>query len=137
MTRLQFLLWNAEMLPILDVMDQPLAGYRVELPPAGEIEVTASIPELRLNSGKYSLSVIATSGTQLKAAEVAAGISEALVLTFEGVAISVPAIYLFALFKDRVATLSVDAQNLAGEYVRKIHSSYASRTGTPGAGTPA
>lgn len=84
-----------------------------------------------------SFSVIATSGTQLKAAEVAAGISEALVLTFEGVAISVPAIYLFALFKDRVATLSVDAQNLAGEYVRKIHSSYASRTGTPGAGTPA
>lgn len=84
-----------------------------------------------------SFSVIATSGTQLKAAEVAAGISEALVLTFEGVAISVPAIYLFALFKDRVATLSVDAQNLAGEYVRKIHSSYASRSGTPGTGTPA
>jgi biopolymer transport protein ExbB len=82
-----------------------------------------------------SFSVIATSGTQLKAAEVASGISEALVLTFEGVALSVPAIYLFALFKDRVATLSVDAQNLAGEYVRKIHSSYASRAATPG-GTP-
>lgn len=84
-----------------------------------------------------SFSVIATSGTQLKAAEVASGISEALVLTFEGVALSVPAIYLFALFKDRVATLSVDAQNLAGEYVRKIHTSYASRGATPGGTTPA
>lgn len=82
-----------------------------------------------------SFSVIAISGTQLKAAEVAEGISEALVLTFEGVAISVPAIYLFALFKDRVATLSVDAQNLAGEYIRKIHTSYASRGTTPGGGS--
>ena len=74
-----------------------------------------------------SFSVIARAGTQLKASEVAHGISEALVLTFEGVAISVPAIYLFSLFKDRVATLSVDVQNLAGEYLRKIHSTYASR----------
>ncbi len=81
-----------------------------------------------------SFSVIAISGTQLKASEVAAGISEALVLTFEGVFISVPAIYLFALFKDRVATLTVDVQNLAGEYIRKIHTSYATRT--PGTGTP-
>lgn len=79
-----------------------------------------------------SFSVIATSGTQLKASEVAAGISEALVLTFEGVFISVPAIYLFALFKDRVATLSVDVQNLAGEYVRKIHTSYSTRSPGPG-----
>jgi biopolymer transport protein ExbB len=82
-----------------------------------------------------SFSVIATSGTQLKAAEVASGISEALVLTFEGVALSVPAIYLFALFKDRVATLSVDVQNLAGEYIRKIHTSYASRGAAPGGGS--
>ncbi len=82
-----------------------------------------------------SFSVIAISGTQLKASAVAAGISEALVLTFEGVALSVPAIYLFALFKDRVATLSVDTQNLAGEYIRKIHTSYASRGTTPGAGS--
>jgi lipopolysaccharide transport system ATP-binding protein len=62
--RIQFLLWNAEMLPILDVMDAELAGFRVELPQTGEIEVTASIAELVLNSGKYSLSVIATSDDQ-------------------------------------------------------------------------
>jgi len=64
--RVQFLLWNAEMLPILDVMNKELAGFRVELPPTGEIEVTAVIPEVVLNSGKYSLSVIATSEDQSK-----------------------------------------------------------------------
>lgn len=68
-----------------------------------------------------SFSTIATSGTQLKASEVAGGISEALVLTFEGVALSVPAIYLFALFKDRVSTLTVDVQNLSDEFIRKMH----------------
>lgn len=59
--RVQFLLWNAEMLPILDVMAADLAGYRVELPETGEIEVAAAIDRLELNSGKYSLSVIVTS----------------------------------------------------------------------------
>ena len=39
-----------------------------------------------------SFAVIALSDTQLKASEVAGGISEALLLTFEGVALSVPAI---------------------------------------------
>ncbi len=49
-----------------------------------------------------SFSVIAMSDTQLKASQVAGGISEALLLTFEGVALSVPAIYFFALFRNRV-----------------------------------
>src|SRR5262249_29515232 len=40
-----------------------------------------------------SFGSISRSGTQLKASEVAGGISKALVLTFEGVALSVPAIY--------------------------------------------
>ena len=56
-----------------------------------------------------SFSVIARSGVQLKASEVAGGISEALLLTFEGVSLSVPAIYFFALFRNRVATISSDA----------------------------
>lgn len=68
-----------------------------------------------------AFSGIALSGTQLKASEVAGNISEALVLTFEGVAISVPAIFLFALFKDRVATLTVDVQNMSDELIRKMH----------------
>lgn len=56
-----------------------------------------------------SFSVIALSGTALKASEVANGISEALLLTFEGVSLSVPAIYFFAFFRNRIATISVDA----------------------------
>ncbi len=68
-----------------------------------------------------SFSVIAIGDQQMKASEVAAGISEALVLTFEGVILSVPAIYFFALFKNRVASLSVQAMNIADEFVRRVH----------------
>lgn len=68
-----------------------------------------------------SFSVIATSGTQMKASEVAAGISEALVLTFEGVMLSIPAIYFYSMFKDRIAALTVDLSNMADEFIRKVH----------------
>ena len=54
-----------------------------------------------------SFSVIALSDVQLKASQVAGGISEALLLTFEGVALSVPAIYFFAVFRNRVSAISV------------------------------
>jgi biopolymer transport protein ExbB len=67
-----------------------------------------------------SFSVIALSDVQLKASEVAGGISEALLLTFEGVALSVPAIYFFAVFKNRVAKISVDTLLAADELVRRI-----------------
>ena len=75
-----------------------------------------------------AFSAIALSGTQLKAGQVAGNISEALVLTFEGVAISVPAIFLFAFFKDRVATLTVDVQNISDEFIRKMHAASHVRT---------
>jgi biopolymer transport protein ExbB len=54
-----------------------------------------------------SFSVIATSEMQLRTSAVAGGISEALLLTFEGVALSVPAIYFFAVFRNRVSSISV------------------------------
>ena len=69
-----------------------------------------------------SFSVIARSETQLKPSEVAGGISEALLITFEGVALSVPAIFLFALFKNRVASLSLQAIMTADEFIRKVQS---------------
>ena len=78
-----------------------------------------------------AFSSIALSGTQLKASQVAGNISEALVLTFEGVFISVPAIFLFALFKDRVSTLTVDVQNIADELIRKMHAAAQARTAPP------
>jgi biopolymer transport protein ExbB len=67
-----------------------------------------------------SFSVIAISGVALKASEVAGGISEALVLTFEGVALSVPAIYFYALFRNRVSTITVKTTLLADDYLRSI-----------------
>jgi biopolymer transport protein ExbB len=68
-----------------------------------------------------SFSVIARAGTQLNASEVAAGISEALVLTFEGVGLSVPAIYFFALFRNRVASISSATMLAADEFIRRAH----------------
>ncbi|MFO1095296.1 MAG: MotA/TolQ/ExbB proton channel family protein [Planctomycetaceae bacterium] len=68
-----------------------------------------------------SFSVIAMSDTQMKASEVAGGISEALVLTFEGVALSVPAIYFYALFRNRIASLSTEATLFADEFLRRVN----------------
>lgn len=68
-----------------------------------------------------SFSVIALSDTQLKASEVAGGISEALVLTFEGVGLAVPAIYFFAVFKNRVSTISAHTILKVDELLRRIH----------------
>ncbi len=78
-----------------------------------------------------SFSVIAISGTQLKASEVAGGISEALLITFEGVALSVPAIYFFAVFKNRVSVLTVTAINTADEFIKRVYAS--SQTKQPAA----
>jgi len=67
-----------------------------------------------------SFSAIALYDTQLKASQVAEGISTALILTFEGVSLSVPAIYFFALFKNRVQKISVDTLLAADELVRRV-----------------
>jgi biopolymer transport protein ExbB len=68
-----------------------------------------------------AFSVIARSDTGMKASEVAKGISEALLLTFEGVALSVPSIYFFALFRNRVVFMSVSAMLQADNLLRHFH----------------
>jgi biopolymer transport protein ExbB len=82
-----------------------------------------------------SFSVIAMSGAQLKANEVANGISEALLLTFEGVSLSVPAIYFFAFFRNRIATISVDAMLEADDLLHQFFRAGRPRTATPAAQT--
>jgi biopolymer transport protein ExbB len=67
-----------------------------------------------------SFVAIAISGKNLEASKVAEGISEALVLTFEGVALSIPAIYLYAMFRSRIAKISVETSMLADDYFRAI-----------------
>jgi len=78
-----------------------------------------------------SFSVIALSDVQLKASEVADGISEALLLTFEGVALSVPAIYFFALFRNRVSAISVDTMLRADEFLRHFAHATRKKAGSP------
>ncbi len=82
-----------------------------------------------------SFSVIARSDVQLKASEVASGISEALLLTFEGVALSVPAIYFFALFRNRVIYIASSVSLTADQFLR--HFSHAGRSKTSSASPPA
>jgi biopolymer transport protein ExbB len=63
----------------------------------------------------------AGTGTQVQGGKVAAGISESLVLTFEGVFLAVPAIYFFALFRNRVASISTATMLAADEFIRRTN----------------
>lgn len=60
-----------------------------------------------------SFQVMATSGASPQAAQLAEGISTALFATLEGIAISVPAIAFYALFRNRIARLSLEVAILA------------------------
>jgi biopolymer transport protein ExbB len=76
-----------------------------------------------------SFSVIAMSDVQMNASKVAKGISTSLVLTFEGVGLAVPAIYFFAVFRNRVAHISVATLVAADHFLRQF--SHAARSKKP------
>ncbi len=65
-----------------------------------------------------AFSAIAISGVSLDAAKVAEAISEALVLTFEGVLLSIPAIYFYSVFRNRIARISIETTTLADDQLR-------------------
>jgi biopolymer transport protein ExbB len=77
-----------------------------------------------------AFSIIARQNTQIKSGEVAGAISESLVLTFEGVGLSVPSIWFFSFFRNRVMFISVTTMTRADEFLR--HFAQAAR-GKPGA----
>jgi biopolymer transport protein ExbB len=52
--------------------------------------------------------VIASEGSSPQASELAAGISTALYATLEGIAISIPAIFFYAMYRNRIARLSLE-----------------------------
>jgi biopolymer transport protein ExbB len=81
-----------------------------------------------------SFSVIAMSDVQMNASKVAKGISTSLVLTFEGVGLAVPAIYFFAVFRNRVAHISVTTMVAADHFLRQF--SHAARSKKPAAPDP-
>lgn len=74
-----------------------------------------------------SFSVIARSDVQIKASEVAGGISQALVLTFEGVSLSIPAIYFYAVFRNKITTAMLDVTSKADAYLRQFNTAYHAR----------
>jgi biopolymer transport protein ExbB len=85
-----------------------------------------------------SFSAIAMSDTQLKASQVAGGISEALVLTFEGVGLAVPAIFFFAVFRNRVSSISTATMLAADEFIRRTNALLRAKptTGPAGGSSP-
>jgi biopolymer transport protein ExbB len=52
--------------------------------------------------------VIALEGSSPQASQLAAGISTALYATLEGIAISIPAIFFYAVYRNRIARLSLE-----------------------------
>jgi biopolymer transport protein ExbB len=58
--------------------------------------------------------VIAVEGATPQASQLAAGIATALYATLEGIALAIPAIYFYAVFRNRIARLSLEV-GLAAE----------------------
>ena len=84
--------------------------------------------------------VIAVEGSTPQANQLAVGISTALYATLEGIAISIPAIFFYALFRNRIARLSLEvgitAEQLLEQFAPGVRS--ASQTTGPNTGnTPA
>lgn len=68
-----------------------------------------------------SFQEIATAaGSQPKPEKVAEGISTALFITLEGVSISVPAIFFFAFFRNRIAVLTMEATKVADRTINSL-----------------
>ncbi len=85
-----------------------------------------------------SFGVIATAGQSPEAGALAAGISTALLATLEGIGLSVPAIACYAVFRNRIARLSLEvamtAESLLDQFapaLRSPHPLAANLPGTP------
>ena len=55
-----------------------------------------------------SFRVIAVAGASAQPSQLAAGISTALFATLEGIGVSIPAIFFYAFFRNRIARLSLE-----------------------------
>lgn len=68
-----------------------------------------------------SFQEIATAaGAQPRPDKVAEGISTALFITLEGVSLSVPAIFFFAFFRNRVAMMAMEANRVADRTINSL-----------------
>ncbi|MFO0889246.1 MAG: MotA/TolQ/ExbB proton channel family protein [Isosphaeraceae bacterium] len=76
--------------------------------------------------------VIATEGSSPQASQLAAGISTALFATLEGIAISIPAIYFYSMFRNRIARLSLEAAMAAEPILEEFAPGVQRPAGGPG-----
>ena len=76
----------------------------------------------------------ATVGASVDTSAVANRLSESLLITFEGVLLSVPAIYFYALFRNRVIHISTSVTLSADQFLR--HFSHAGRAKASTAAPP-
>ena len=67
-----------------------------------------------------SFRVIATAGGSPQASQLAAGISTALFATLEGIALSIPAIFFHAMFRNRIARLSLEVALVAETFLEQF-----------------
>lgn len=67
-----------------------------------------------------SFRVMATAGANPQASQLAAGISTALFATLEGIAVSIPAIFFYAYFRNRISRLSVDVEMASTEILESV-----------------
>lgn len=73
-----------------------------------------------------------------KSEELAKGISHALVVTLLGVAISVPAIFFYTFFRNRLVRITMDTSNLADDLLTQMyHNSKKTAEARPAAVPPA
>lgn len=77
-----------------------------------------------------SFQEIATAaGAQPRPEKVAEGISTALFITLEGVSLSVPAIFFFAFFRNRIAQMTMESTRVADRTINSLVA--AAKTGKP------
>ena len=67
-----------------------------------------------------SFRVIATAGSSPQPGLLAEGISTALFATLEGVALSIPAIYFYAFFRNRISRLSLEVELAAEAFLEQF-----------------
>lgn len=75
-----------------------------------------------------SFRVIATAGANPQASALAAGISTALFATLEGIAVSIPAIFFYAVFRNRISRISLEvaiaAESLLEQFSPGVRSAH-------------
>ncbi|WP_337176456.1 MotA/TolQ/ExbB proton channel family protein [Paludisphaera sp.] len=64
--------------------------------------------------------IATAAGAQPRPDKVAGGISTALFITLEGVSLSVPAIFFFAFFRNKVAQMTIEANRVADRTINSL-----------------